>query len=62
MTPKARQTPQKLKDDALPLGPDNFDNMMRKALQVPLPSQLMPGQRKAKGGRNTKAKGRRQDA
>jgi hypothetical protein len=57
MTTKTKQALPKLG-----LGADRFDEMMRKALQVPPPSQEMPGQRKTRGAPDGDGKGQRQGA
>ena len=62
MTAKAKQAHKTPKEGAPPIKADRFDEMMRKALQVPPPSHPMPGQQKATGGRSTGKRGRRQDA
>ena len=62
MTTKAKQAPQTPKEGAPPIKADRFDEMMRKALQVPPPSQEMPGQRKTRGAPDGDGKGQRQGA
>ena len=62
MTAKPKQAPQKPEEDVRPLGADRFDEMMRKALQVPPPRQPMPGQRKTRGVPDGAGKGQRQGA
>ena len=62
MTTKTKQALPKLG-----LGADRFDEMMRKALQVPppsqeMPGQEMPGQRKTRGAPDGDGKGQRQGA
>jgi hypothetical protein len=56
MTTKAKQAHQTPKEGAPPIKADRFDEMMRKALQVPPPSQELPGQQRSAGGAG---KGRR---
>ena len=47
MTTKAKQAHQTPKEGAPPIKADRFDEMMRKALQVPPPSQELPGQQRS---------------